>query len=310
MTQIGAWVAALLIGVGTSVQALVMAEGSQRFGADHAAFVMFAVGLLLVGTWSIVSRRSRAGALRLVIDLRTRHLPWWAVMSGLGGALFILCQGIAVEPLGVAVFGMTFLAGQVVGAIILDTVGVTGARRQLTAARIAGGGLAIAGAAIGAAGAGAAAPPLWAVALVLVVGAVAAWVGAASARTLRSVGHLAPTVTVNFGVGFVAVGLIVLSTGAGLPPVVAFFDPWLVASALFGVISIATVSALVARRGALELALCMALGQLAAGIVLDAVGGYAPSWATGLGSALTLAAVLWTALAPSLPSRSPSFGDP
>jgi uncharacterized membrane protein YdcZ (DUF606 family) len=152
--DIGAWVLALSIGAGASVQAFLMAEGSQRLGADRAAFVMFGIGLLIAATWSIISRRARWGAVRLVADLRARRLPWWAVMGGLGGALFVLSQGLAVEPLGVAVFGMTFLAGQVIGAILLDALGATGMRRRPTAARLAGAGLAITGAAIGAAGLG------------------------------------------------------------------------------------------------------------------------------------------------------------
>ncbi|MGB3910075.1 MAG: DMT family transporter [Pseudolysinimonas sp.] len=291
--DIGAWILALSIGAGASVQAFLMAEGSQRLGADRAAFVMFGIGLLIAAAWSIISRRARGGAVRIVADLRARRLPWWAVMSGLGGALFVLSQGLAVEPLGVAVFGMTFLAGQVVGAILLDALGATGMRRRPTAARLAGAGLAIAGSAIGAAGQGVSAPPPWIVALVLLVGAIAAGVGAASGRTLRSARHLAPTATVNVGVGFLAVGVIVVATGAEMPPFVALLDPGLIGSALFAVLSIAVVSVLVARRGVLELAIFIALGQLTAGVVLDVVDGNAPSLPTYVGVALTLAAVVW-----------------
>lgn len=291
--DIGAWIPALLIGAGSSVQAFLMAEGSQRYGADRASFVMFGVGLLIAAVWSTISRRAREGAVRLVSDLRGRRLPWWAVIGGLGGALFILSQGLAVERLGVAVFGMTFLAGQVVGAILLDALGATGIRRRPTAARLAGAGLAITGAAIGAAGHGVNAPPPWLVALVLLVGAVAAGVGAASGRTLRSARHLAPTATVNVGVGFLGVGVIMVATGASMPPLVALLDPALISSALLAVLSIAAVSVLVTRRGALELAIFIALGQLGAAIVLEVVDRNAPSWPTYAGVALTLAAVVW-----------------
>jgi transporter family-2 protein len=295
-TRVGGWIAALSVGVAASVQSFLTAESSQQFGAEQAAFVMLGVGLVGVGTWSIVSRQARAGATRIVSDLRAKRLPWWAVLSGVGGALFILCQGIAVEPLGVAVFGMAFLAGQVVGATLLDAVGASGARRRPTFVRVAAGGLAVAGAVVGAVGGEFGAPPLWAVALVLVSGGVAAWVGAASARTLRSAGRIAPTAAVNFSGGFIAIGLVVLSTGPGLPPLDAFVDPRLLASSLLGIYSIAAVSVLAARRGVLELALFTALGQLVAGMVIDGFSGNALPWTAALGSALTLSAVVWTAV--------------
>ena len=149
------------------------------------------------------------------------------------------------------------------------------------------------------------APPPWIVGLVLLVGAAAAGVGAASARTLRSARHVAPIATLNVGVGFLATGVAVAATGAGLPPVRAFLDPGLIASAIFAVLSIAVVSVLVLRRGVLELSILLALGQIAAGVVLDVAGGNAPSWPTYAGLTLTFAAVVGIAFA-SRPAARPT----
>ncbi len=192
---------------------------------------------------------------------------------------------------------MTFLAGQVVGALLLDALGATGVRRRPSAPRLAGAGLAIAGAAIGVAGQGVSVPSPWIVAFVLLVGAAAAGVGAASARTLRSARHVAPIATLNVGVGFVAVGVTVAATGAGLPSPRAFLEPGLVGSALFAVLSIAVVSVLVLRRGVLELSILLALGQITAGVLLDVAAGNAPSWPTYAGLTLTFAAVVGIAVA-------------
>jgi len=111
--DVGARLLALSIGAGTSVQSFFMAEGSRRFGADRAALVTFGVAALVAAVWSTASRPGRGGAARLVADLGRRRLPWWAALGGVGGALFVIAQGVAVEPLGVAVFGVTFLAARV-----------------------------------------------------------------------------------------------------------------------------------------------------------------------------------------------------
>lgn len=293
----GARLLALSIGAGTSVQAFFLAEGSQRHGADRAALVTFGVAVVVAATWSSLSRPARGGVARLIADLGRGRLPWWAALGGVGGALFVIAQGLAVEPLGVAVFGVTFVAGQVVGALLLDALGATGVRRRPTAARLVGVGLAITGAALGVAGQGVSTPSPWIVAFVLLVGAAAAGVGAASARTLRSARHVAPIATLNVGVGFLAVGVTVAATGAGMPPLRAFLDPGLLASAIFAVLSIAVVGVLVLRRGVLELSILLALGQIGAGVALDVVTGSAPSWPTYAGLALTFAAVVGIAAA-------------
>lgn len=65
--------------------------------------------------------------------------PWWALCGGLIGAFFIVIATVCVPRIGAASFSVAVIAGQLVGALLLDQFGWLGvAQRSLSPARLAG----------------------------------------------------------------------------------------------------------------------------------------------------------------------------
>ena len=55
-----------------------------------------------------------------------RHLPWWIVFGGVAGMVFVV-GGVMVAPvLGLALFFVCIIAGQVLGSTIIDQFGAFG----------------------------------------------------------------------------------------------------------------------------------------------------------------------------------------
>lgn len=80
---------------------------------------------------------------------KLRQTPWWAMIGGVGGALFIVSMLVAAPKLGTGAFtGLTITAALVV-TILIDNYGWLGvARHPAGLARIAGATLMIAGIAL------------------------------------------------------------------------------------------------------------------------------------------------------------------
>lgn len=73
-------------------------------------------------------------------------LPWWSVLGGLIGAVFVAGGAYLVPVTGAALFFVCLIAGQLVGAVIADTIGAFGLEpRALSARKLAGIALAFAG---------------------------------------------------------------------------------------------------------------------------------------------------------------------
>ena len=104
-----ALVAAFGTGTLVATQSRINGELAQRLGDGFlAAFISFASGLVILGIASLVWRPGRRGIARVVTALRERSIPWWLVLGGTGGALFVLAQGLTVGLLGVA---LPYVAG-------------------------------------------------------------------------------------------------------------------------------------------------------------------------------------------------------
>lgn len=136
--------AAVVAGVGLAVQARLNGELGQQVGDGiTAALATTTVGLIVL--------------LALVPTTATGDLRWWQCTGGVAGALYVSSQGISVDSLGVAVvggggrgarqadrsllgivaigtatlvvryvgvlvFGLASVAGQLLGAVAVDTV--------------------------------------------------------------------------------------------------------------------------------------------------------------------------------------------
>ena len=135
---------ALALGAMISMQPPINAQIALRLGSPlAAASCSIAISLVMVlAAWAATGRAELSWPKLLA-------LPWWALVGGAVGALFVL-GGVLVAPkLGVAVFFVSVVLGQVVGAALIDQLGAFGlSGHGITWPRALGIGLVIVGAAL------------------------------------------------------------------------------------------------------------------------------------------------------------------
>ncbi|MGN6766924.1 MAG: DMT family transporter [Rhizobiaceae bacterium] len=117
--------AALGLGAMISLQPAINAQMALRLGSPLiAAICSIVISLaMIVVVWTTLGRAP--------ISLpKLFSLPWWVLIGGAAGALFVL-GGIMVAPrLGVAAFFTCIVLGQVLGAAVLDQFGAFGLEAQ------------------------------------------------------------------------------------------------------------------------------------------------------------------------------------
>lgn len=239
-----------------------------------AALVSFIIGLILVGTTLLCSPRSRTGALTLIRLVRTHAMPWWMLLGGLSGGLVVIAQASTVPIMGVAMFTMAFVSGQVTGGLAVDSTRLPpGGKQRLTFLRVFGVLVVIAALVYGASERLTLGVPLWALLLPFVSGALTSVQQAFNGRIKAATGSVIVATTVNFAVGFLALlvvaGVIMASgvTWTGFPT-----EPtqwWMLLGGAFGVIFIGLTALTVAKLGVLLLSLFSLFGNLLGALMLD-----------------------------------------
>lgn len=134
--------AAIAVGALVSIQPPLNAILSRAVGSAYGAtaisvFVAFcAVAAILLITGGGEISRATLG-----------QVPWWVYLAGIVGALFV-AAGVVIAPVtGALLFFVCVLAGQLLGAMLLDHFGAFGLRvREISALRVAGFGLVLSGA--------------------------------------------------------------------------------------------------------------------------------------------------------------------
>jgi transporter family-2 protein len=125
-----------------ALQAPINARLGREVGSLPAAFVSFAVGLVALFALIVV-----VGEVDNVA--RVRHAPWWALIGGILGAVYVTCALIAVRSLGAGGVTAATIAGQLALSVVVDQLGWLGvAQRSITAPRIVGVMLLVAGVAL------------------------------------------------------------------------------------------------------------------------------------------------------------------
>jgi transporter family-2 protein len=293
-----ALVAAFGTGTLVALQSRINGELAQRLGDGFlAAFISFGSGLVVLALASLVWRPGRRGIAQVVTALRERSIPWWLVLGGIGGALFVLGQGLTVGVLGVALFTIAVVCGQTVSSLLLDHRGIAlMPATPATPRRVVGAALAVV--AVGIAVSDRLRPdaPYLMLVIPLVAGLFVGWQQAVNGQ-VRQVSGSAFTATFgNFLVGTAVLGLALLGHIA-----VAGWSPdfpgewWLYLGGLVGCVFIAAQAVLVRVTGVLLLGLALLAGQLAASVLLDLftpVEGAGIHVVTVVGSALVLVAVV------------------
>lgn len=127
-------VVALAVGAGLSVQAGVNAAMARHLDRpEWAAFVNFAVGLVGLAAWLAATRAALPTASAL------SRAPAWAWTGGLLGAAYVSAVVILAPRLGVAATLGLSIAGQMIGALLLDHYGLLGlATRPVNVQRVLG----------------------------------------------------------------------------------------------------------------------------------------------------------------------------
>ena len=294
----------LTVAQGRSNGGLAVATGDGLL----AAVISFATGLLiLVVVVGLRSTTRRALARGLPEELRARRLRWWQLAGGLGGALMVAGQGLAVPVLGVALFTVGMVAGNTGTSLLVDRAGLgPGVARPVSARRVVaavGSTIAVGLAVSGRVAAGDLV--VWAVVLVLVAGAAVAVQSAFNGQVaLRTADPLVAT-AVNFTVGLAAllVALAVehLAGHAWTAPPPPWEQPLLWLGGPIGVLFIAGASIVVRPLGVLLFGLLNIAGQLTGSLVSDLLfptAGTVVGWQLLAGMALTASSVALAATRP------------
>jgi transporter family-2 protein len=305
------WAMALAFGVGVLVIVQARSNGELAVVVGDgllAAVLSFTTGALILAVIVAARPTTRCALIdALPRELRASRLRWWHLIGGLGGALLVAGQGLAVPLLGVALVTVIMVAGNTGTSLLVDRAGIgPGVPRPVTARRVVaavGATLAVGLAVSGRFGSGDLV--LWAVALVLVAGAAVAVQPALNGQVALRIGDPLAATAVNF-----AVGLSALVVALGIEHVVGHYwsappAPWeqplLWLGGPVGVLFIASATIVVKPLGVLLFGLLNIAGQLTGSLVSDLVfptPGTVVGWQLLAGVALTGASVLLAATRP------------
>jgi bacterial/archaeal transporter family-2 protein len=138
---------AVLAGAGAGclvgMQAPINSRLGKSIGTVQAASLSFVVGTVaLVALAAVV--RGGLGAYAHV-----DRAPWWALVGGLLGAVYVTVALLAVRTLGASGLTAVVIAGQLVISVVIDRFGLLGvARQNIAAHRVVGLALLVAGVAL------------------------------------------------------------------------------------------------------------------------------------------------------------------
>lgn len=115
---------AAIAGVLVGTQAPVNSRLGRDIGSVQAAtfsFVVGAVALALVASlfYGGLGNFARAG-----------RAPWWALVGGLLGAVYVTVAIITVKTLGVSGLTAIVISGQLAAAVVIDRFGLLGIAKQ------------------------------------------------------------------------------------------------------------------------------------------------------------------------------------
>jgi transporter family-2 protein len=267
---------AFTVGALTALQSRINGElASVTQSGLQAAVVSFGTGWVLLTVVLLASPSVRRGLISVRDGLRAGTLRWWQAVGGLLGGFFVAVQSATVPVIGVAIFTVAVVAGQVSNSIVVDRLGLGPAGRQaVTPARVMSAILAVAAVVIAVSdrlGGGVEGSTL-AVIAALIAGLAIAIQQAINGRVGAAARNAWTAAWVNF-----TLGTVMLGAALGLAWTFTDFDPgalpagpwWLYAGGTIGVLFIAAAAWVVQRLGVLLFALLTITGQLVGALLLD-----------------------------------------
>lgn len=128
---------AVLLGVGAGclvgMQAPINSRLGKSVGSAEAATVSFLVGTTALVLILLVARGGIGGLSQI------GRVPWWALVGGLLGAVYVSVALVAVRTLGASGLTAVVIGGQLVISVVIDRFGLLGVARQAVGVqRIAG----------------------------------------------------------------------------------------------------------------------------------------------------------------------------
>jgi transporter family-2 protein len=261
-------------GMALAVQGRVNGQlGHQIHDGVLAALISFSVGSVLLLAALPILPAARAGVGRLRESLRQGALRPWQLLGGTCGAFLVTTQGLTVSILGVAVFTVAVVAGQVVSSLPVDRAGLgPGGPQPITLPRALGALLAVAAVIVSVADHGVVTDPggLWLAALPAVAGLGLAWQTAVNGQVRQAAGNVVVPTVVNFlmGTSALVIAAVVDVLIRGLPDSMPT-QWWLYTGGTMGIVAILTAVTAVRVTGVLLLGMSSVAGQLTGALLLD-----------------------------------------
>jgi transporter family-2 protein len=305
------WVALLGSGFAGALIAVQTRINGGLSNALHDGYVAaaysFGSGLLIMVVAMLLSPRARKGLRLISVEVRSRRMPWWVLLGGLCGGFFVLGQGTVATVIGLALFTVGVVAGQVSGGLLFDRMGLgPGGRIDPTATRMVGTVLAIVAVVLSVladlGGPDSHAAHLWLIVVPLCAGLFTAWQSAMNGLVRAAAQSAIASTFINF-----VFGMALLTVAATISVAIHGWpqqwptNPVFYVGGILGAIFIALAVVLVRTAGVLLLSMSNVAGQLIAAVALEAwlplSSGVTP-WLLA-GAAVALVAVIIAAL----PSR-------
>jgi transporter family-2 protein len=270
-----------------------------------ASLISFATGLaaVLLFVLAVPSVRARLGGLRPAF--RERTYPRWYLLGGAAGAFYIFTQTATVPAVGLSLFTIAIVTGQMVSGLLVDRLGLGAGRRiAVSARRLCAAVLALAAAVTAAVphfgGGGQHGLLLVLMLLPLLSGLLQSIQQGMLGRIATVHGSPAISTLLNFAGGTVLLlGLwLVQAAAAGGGPAPGAPAWWLYAGGPLGTLVLGSATICVASLGVLVMTLAVTGGQLAGSVLLDVLwpsAGSAVDPATLAGIGLTWLALLLAA---------------
>lgn len=303
--------AAFVSGIGVALQSRINGQLGADLGDGFvAAVISFGSGLVILAVAMLFVPDARRGLGRTVSAVRERRIPWWYLAGGAMGALFVLTGSLVIGVIGVALFTIGVVGGQMTSSMLIDRHGFgTMPPKPLTVTRVVGAVLALAGAALAVSGQVRGDVPWLLLLAPLLVGLGVGFQQAANGQVRAAAGSALAATFGNFVVG-TAVLVIALLVHLIFAPWPGQFpsSPFLYLGGVVGVLFISTQVIVVRTIGVLVLGLALLSGQLVAAVLFDVVlplEGHTFVPTSAIGAAVTLVAVL-VAVIPTKRSGSPS----
>lgn len=295
--MVGAVAVAVLGGALTALQTRVNSQLATELGDGFlSSLISFGSGLVILAIVVALVPGGRRGLTKLKTSVAERQTPWWFLIGGAFGALFVIGQGLTAAVLGVALFTIAVVASQTVTGVVLDRVGLGDLeRRPITVARVVASVLAIVAVVFaGLAELRTDVPPLLLI-LPLLAGIGTGYQQAANGQVRLVSGSPLTATFLNFLVGSAVLAVAALVHGqlVGWPDSFPS-NPLLYTGGAIAVVFIFAAIAVVRTTGVLLLSLGTIAGQLLGALVLDLVlpvSGRELAVTTVIGTLLTLVAV-------------------